>query len=85
MESGRSTKILFGNDIPFGNHILWKRRRPLCHPERSRGICGSTDPSWIDVLRPKLSFGLFSLHCNLDVRGHFAMQLDGHMEFAQLA
>jgi hypothetical protein len=24
----------------------WKRRRPLCHPERSRGICSSVDLSW---------------------------------------
>src|SRR3984885_1652533 len=24
----------------------WKRRPPLCHPERSRGICSSADPSW---------------------------------------
>jgi hypothetical protein len=24
----------------------WKRRSPLCHPERSRGICSSTDHSW---------------------------------------
>src|SRR5580693_4184394 len=24
----------------------WKRHPPLCHPERSRGICSSTDLSW---------------------------------------
>jgi hypothetical protein len=25
----------------FRNRSLWKLRPPLCHPERSRGICGS--------------------------------------------
>jgi len=29
-----------------GNHCPWNRCSFLCHPERSRGICGSTDPSW---------------------------------------
>src|SRR5579859_3302893 len=29
-----------------GNHCPWNRCPFLCHPERSRGICGSTDPSW---------------------------------------
>src|SRR5271169_4467982 len=24
----------------------WKRHPPLCHPERSRGICSSADLSW---------------------------------------
>jgi hypothetical protein len=24
----------------------WKLRPPLCHPERSRGICSSADLSW---------------------------------------
>ena len=24
----------------------WKRRPPLCHPERSRGVCSSADLSW---------------------------------------
>jgi hypothetical protein len=28
------------------NRSLWKRRPPLCHPERSRGICGSADLYW---------------------------------------
>src|SRR5580704_13800584 len=28
------------------NRSPWKRHPPLCHPERSRGICGSTDLSW---------------------------------------
>ncbi len=29
----------------------WKRGPPLCHPERSRGICSSTDPTR-NVFRP---------------------------------
>ena len=29
-----------------GNRSSWKRRPPLCHPERSRGICSSGDLSW---------------------------------------
>jgi len=29
-----------------GNRSLWNRRPSLCHPERSRGICGSADLSW---------------------------------------
>ena len=28
------------------NRSPWKHRPPLCHPERSRGICGSADHSW---------------------------------------
>jgi hypothetical protein len=28
------------------NRFLRKRRPPLCHPERSRGICSSADLSW---------------------------------------
>ena len=28
-----------------GNRSLWKRRTPLCHPERSRGICSSALPN----------------------------------------
>src|SRR5882757_9304703 len=28
------------------NRFPWKRFPSLCHPERSRGICGSADPSW---------------------------------------
>ena len=28
------------------NRSLWNRRPPLCHPERSRGICSSADLSW---------------------------------------
>src|SRR5271165_4046565 len=57
----------------------WKRHRTLCHPERSRGICSSADLSWRD-----LSLGVFRLDGDLDVRGHFAMQFDRHMELAQL-
>ena len=30
----------------FSNRSLWKRRPPLCHPERSRGICSSADLYW---------------------------------------
>jgi hypothetical protein len=34
----------------------WKHRAPLCHPERSRGICSSADHSWkcfsTDLRRP---------------------------------
>jgi hypothetical protein len=33
-------------DLQFSglsNCSPWKRRPPLCHPERSRGICGSAD------------------------------------------
>jgi hypothetical protein len=26
--------------------LEWKPHSPLCHPERSRGICSSADPSW---------------------------------------
>src|ERR1700688_4549261 len=26
--------------------FLWMGCPPLCHPERSRGICSSADPSW---------------------------------------
>ena len=29
-----------------GNRSPWKRTPPLCHPERSRGICSSADHSW---------------------------------------
>ncbi len=28
------------------NRSLWKRSPPLCHPERSRGICSSADLYW---------------------------------------
>jgi hypothetical protein len=28
------------------NHALWNRCPFLCHPERSRGICGSADHYW---------------------------------------
>jgi outer membrane protein assembly factor BamB len=28
------------------NRSSWKRRAPLCHPERSRGTCGSAGLSW---------------------------------------
>jgi hypothetical protein len=31
---------------PTGINRKWKRPPPLCHPERSRGICSSTDLSW---------------------------------------
>ena len=29
-----------------GNRTSWQRRPSPCHPERSRGICGSADQSW---------------------------------------
>jgi len=32
--------------LQSGNCSPWKRRPPLCHPERSRGICSSADYSW---------------------------------------
>jgi outer membrane protein assembly factor BamB len=32
--------------ILFSNRCPWKRYPPFCHPERSRGTCGSADPSW---------------------------------------
>jgi hypothetical protein len=39
--------------LPLNNHpVRWQRSTPynnpllFCHPERSRGICGSTDLSW---------------------------------------
>jgi hypothetical protein len=35
-----------GVKSPSGNYSLWERPPPLCHPERSRGICSSTDHSW---------------------------------------
>jgi hypothetical protein len=28
------------------HHFPWHHNLPLCHPERSRGICSSADPSW---------------------------------------
>src|ERR1700722_1914618 len=30
----------------LSSRFQWSRRRLLCHPERSRGICGSADLSW---------------------------------------
>ncbi len=57
----------------------------------SRGICSSTDPSWVcfcyrgfaPPLRIELSC-LFTLDRDLDVGSHFTMQLDRHMELTQL-
>jgi hypothetical protein len=37
---GDDKRLLSSNRSP------WKRRSPLCHPEHSRGICSSADPSW---------------------------------------
>jgi len=31
------------NGVCSSNRSPWKRRPPLCHPERSRGICSSAD------------------------------------------
>jgi hypothetical protein len=39
-DSGDEKRLLSSNRSP------WKGRLPLCHPERSRGICGSADLSW---------------------------------------
>ena len=36
-----------GDDFLSSNHSPCKSRPPLCHPERSRGICSSADHSWI--------------------------------------
>jgi hypothetical protein len=35
--------------------LPWKSGPPLCHPERSRGICSSTDLSW-KCFRPVRAF-----------------------------
>jgi hypothetical protein len=35
-----------GKRLLSSNRSPWKRRPPLCHPERSRGICSSADLSW---------------------------------------
>ena len=32
--------------LSCSNCSLWTRYPPLCHPERSRGTCGSADLSW---------------------------------------
>jgi hypothetical protein len=37
---GDEKRLLSSNRSP------WKRRPPLCHPERCRGICSSADLSW---------------------------------------
>src|SRR5271170_6593498 len=50
-------------DLLFGQSALkgtWKRRPFLCHPERSRGICSSADPSW------KHRLVIHKQNCHLD-------------------
>jgi hypothetical protein len=47
------------------NTFSWKRCPPLCHPERSRGICSSADLSWKCVSTVALTRTLKPL-----MRGH---------------
>jgi hypothetical protein len=44
-------------DLLFLNHSIEserKRCRTLCHPDRSGGICSSTDPPW-KCFRPRIN------------------------------
>jgi hypothetical protein len=45
----RKSGVAQWRDLPFLIRRIgseWKRKPTLCHPERSRGICSSADPSW---------------------------------------
>src|SRR5882757_6275500 len=61
--------------LSFSNRpLLWQPPSPFCHPERSRGICGSTDPSW----------KCFPTECS-EWRGlRCSSSLAGHQSFARL-
>jgi len=49
-------KVVAG--LPFSISSPWNHYSPLCHPERSRGTCGSTDLSWISFCRPMYAWAV---------------------------
>jgi hypothetical protein len=47
-----NSSVFSQRTCPLATALSFLRPSPFCHPERSRGICSSTDPSWKNAPTP---------------------------------